>query len=1484
MAPRPGGESDKLGNKYESAWAIRHALHCIVYPRSAITAEDIDNDLGRGSEFTFFTGDVTEVHQLKRQHGSSNYWSIPALAGLGIFKLAERHVAGGRQYHFVSLIPFGPLKELAERARSSDDLPGFTKSWLTKDLRNAFDQLSAAGVLGDAQNAWTTLRGMWFEVHDERDVIQTNSMLAELSLEGLSGHLISLAIGDVLLKNLGKRLTRTELLEQLESFGVTPHTAGARESARERVAAVTESWIGAVKRELLQPPIERDEVAQLTQTLPTDRLAIVLGTAGGGKSSVLEQAVTSLAATGAEVLALRLDRVEPFASTTELGRQLSLDTSPAAALALAADGREAYLVLDQLDAVSLASGRMPQSFDVVMDLISEALSIANIRVILACREFDVDNDHRIRALAARTDIRKVEVGLLPKEAAKAAVQRMGLDPKPLTDIQLELLRTPLHLVLLSGIADQHGALSFQSKGSLFSAFWDRKRQAIRLRRDGVRFNETLARVANAASDRQTLSVPIEVLDDGDLSDDANVLVSEHVLAREGDRIAFFHEAFFDYAFARQWISRNENLIEFLTRDEQDLFRRGQVRQILQHLYEGDHERFLLEMEAILTSSAIRFHIKEAALAVFAELQTPTTAEVDLVLRVVATGQSYEVQLWRALQRPQWFKQFYEAGYVAAWLDGTDDDLKSRAVNLMISGANVQGDDVADLLEARDAAPERSNWVRWVVRFADVHSHRRLFDLLLSAVRDGAYDDAEEELWLAVHDLANHEPSWAIELLQARLVTHGAALELDPAGKVAALTVREYGASELVRECATAEPRLFVQTFVPYLRTVMAVTEYGTEDDPPIRDRHFAFRVPDQDRHDELGDALLAATEHALQTLVRYDPEAARPTLELLAEDPHDTAQFLLYRALAAGESSFADWAGGILLQGTNRLDCGYTLDPVWVSRELVKVVARHVDDPVHRLLEDQFRDLRGPHEHGLSFGRTAFAFLSALEESRLSQGGLRRLQEYRRKFNRDAPSASGGIIGGAIGSPIPAAAMTKMTDSQWLNAMAKYDKSDHDWNTLKGGARELARQLCGQVAGDPGRFARLALRMTVDLHPAYGDAMLMGFGDASTNVDAESIFAALRHIASLSHPENDRWLGMALRPHFREAPLDLVRLILDRTLHSEDPAENRTNANRNDRGDRRAESLHSYGINTTRGSLAESLGDLLVFDPDGQRTELVRPHLDTLASDPVLSVRSCVAHTIAASLRHTRPAAYAAFEQLIDGADVLLAVHLVQELMLYIGNANPEVIDPVIQRMLSSEDGEVRQAGGRLAAFAGLEWERPELLSQTLNADALVREGTAEMCAARLERTSNASLATSALLQLINDEDDDVREAAAKVAQNLRERPLRPFAALLSSLIDSRSYEYATPQLLLALEHAPDKVDDLALKAAQRFLSVYGKEAGDIRTSAAGDAHHISELVVRGLAQSRDRTHRASLLDVLDLLLELGIYGIGDAIAASERP
>lgn len=1485
MAPRAGGETDKYGNKYELAWAIRHALYCIRDDRRTLTLEDADPELAQGSEFTYATHVVTEVHQLKRQNGNSNSWTVKALSDLKIFEAAARHVAAGRHFHFVSLVPCRPLQELADRARRSTDLTAFTQSWLTDELRTVFDQLSAAPILATAQNAWDTLRGMWFSIQDEDDVVQVNDMLAELTLTGATGRLMSLAIGELLLGNLGAPMKRLDLLAKLTEVGIAPLPTGSSDTAHMQLVLTSNSWRESVQRALLEPVIERAEIGSVLEGFRFNRVGLVVGTAGGGKSSVLEQVVTSLQSSGAEVLALRLDRLDPFASTINLGEQLGFTTSPAATLGVAADGRDAYLVIDQVDAVSLASGRMPESFDVVMDLIDEAMSVGNVRILLACREFDVDNDHRIRALASRGDVFNVEVGALDDATISSAVEAMGLAPARITPSQRKLLATPLHLVLLNTIADQDDALAFQSRGSLFEAFWDRKRQSARARREGVRFNDVISLVANAASDRQVLSVPIELLDQGDLIEDANVLVSENVLVRDGDRIAFFHETFFDYAFARHWITRSESIVDFLLRDEQELFRRAQVRQILQHLHQREPDRFLAELESLLEHADIRFHIKATALAVFGNLQAPGTAEVELALRLAVAVPTLAPHLWHQLRQPQWFRAFDKDGHIASWLSSEDVDAKTLALDLMVSGSRQHGDDVAVLLAAQADKPEYLEWIRRIVRFAHVHEQRELFDLMLDATRQGAFDDSGHELWHSARDLAQRQPMWAIELLQVRLVDRDDSLTLDQGGKVAALGVRDYSAAELVRDAAALEPEAFLATVVPYLLKVMKATEYRPTDAGPLLDQHFHVRIAEHDVGDrDLDNALFDSTARAIERLATSDPEGVRATLQVLADDPHEAAQFLLFRGLIVAGPALADWAAALLLEGGERLECGYISDGDWVSREVVKSISPHTSDKLHKRLEALFRDLRNPYEQPARSGWTAFTFLSALAEARLTATGKGRLEELRRKFSAQEPVAPRGMVVGTVVSPIGDEAATKMTDSQWLRAMAKYNADDHDWDTLRGGARELSQQLQRRVAEDPLRFARLALRMTPEMHAAYATGVLMGFADGTVAVnDPEPIFEAIRHLAAFGKSGIDNWLGHSLRRFFKSAPLDIVAIVLDRALNSPDPADNAPVVTRSGGDPRRADDLRMNGINVARGSLAESLGDLLVNDVDGERTKLVRPYLDQLASDPVLSVRSCVAHTIAASLRHARPAAYGAFERLIDTDDLILATQLVQQLMLYIGNVDPQVIDPVIQRMLASTDVETREAGGLIAAFAALEWQRAPLMEQAMALDEHVRRGIAHLCASRLDRTSNAELAASTLVPLFNDPDDGVREAAADVAGSLRGQPLRPYASTLEALIASPGYVHASPQVFFTLQEAPDKVDDLALLTSQKFVEVSGSEAGDMRTSAAGDAHYVSELVVRGLAQSSDRTHRSALLDVLDLLLWHGVYGIGEAIAEFER-
>ena len=72
--------------------------------------------------------------------------------------------------------------------------------------------------------------------------------------------------------------------------------------------------------------------------------------------------------------------------------------SPLEVLAHIARGRDALLVIDQLDAVSNTSGRNPQVFEVVTELLKQARAYPNIRVLLACRSFDLQHDDRFQKL------------------------------------------------------------------------------------------------------------------------------------------------------------------------------------------------------------------------------------------------------------------------------------------------------------------------------------------------------------------------------------------------------------------------------------------------------------------------------------------------------------------------------------------------------------------------------------------------------------------------------------------------------------------------------------------------------------------------------------------------------------------------------------------------------------------------------------------------------------------------------------------------------------------------------------------------------------------------------------------------------------------------------------------------------------------------------------------------------------------------------
>lgn len=1486
MVPRLGGETDKFGNRYEGAWTIRHALQVLQGSGTSLCVEP-GGSLGDGVEFVYRNHHGTEVHQVKRQNRNANSWNVASLHDKGIWESLRSHVEAGRAFHFVSVLPARALDELADRARRSDDPASFEAEWLTDELRGPFDALSSARIYGSAKMAWRMLRGLWVEWHNERALVQTNAVMAEQVLVGAPGRLASLAIGQVLLENLGTTLDATTLTTRLAPYGLRGIARADAAAISETLRTVTRRWAASVERTQLRPAIPRQEAGRLVAEIRegTRPLILLTGNAGGGKSAVLHQTFTALDESDTPVLAFRLDRLEPFHSTQELGQRVGLLMSPVGALAAMADGRPCVLLVDQLDAVSMASGRIPETFDAVADLVDEAGLYPGMRVVLICRAFDADADARIRRLTAPDHCTRVEVGSLSDAQIDAAVGGMGVDVSRLAPQQRALLRSPLHLVLLAQIADREGALLFHTPRQLFDAFWDTKQEECG-RRPSVRFHDAVSAVVGAMSERQRLSVPHSVLDTDDLAASRKVLESEHVCVRDGRQLAFFHESFFDYAFAREWVRHEASLVAFLTGGEQELFRRGQLRQVLDHLRDLDPDRFTAEVEALLTSPEIRYHLKHLTLAVLRGLDAPTATEWGAVTRVLDTRPPFRDRLVDILARPDWFRRGDDEGVFENWLDSADTREQQWAVGLLVAVADALPDRVARLLEPHAADPGYGAWLIRIVPHARLAGSRPLFDLLLDGVRAGVFIGVEHTFWDPVSTLATEEPEWAVELLGALLAEGPDALRLDEQGRVALLLKWDHAALQAVTAAAAGAPEEFCVQVLPVLLTVMSLTAYPVRTGLPVHDRHFSHRHPGDDPID-LGDALLQGTTEALRTTAGRDSARACQLVELLMSEPYEAAQWLLYQVLAAAGSDLAPWSAEILLQGRFRLLSGYAANAVWGAREVLRAIGGSLPDSTFGRLERSLIHLRLPPEEELSPWHE-FSLLTALPEARLSERATRRLGELRRLHgDRREPDEPEGSTGGFVGPPIPAEAAQHMSDDQWLRAMRKHSRDRIDWQTDTGGARELSHVLRSMTVADPGRFARLAVRIDAGTHPAYGASLLLGLGEAEPYDDPQSVFAAVRHFAGQGRAAQDRWLGHALRKYLDHVPLDLVEALLSRALDFSEPSDTDGPSGAQMPGVDGydvARDLLTAGINTVRGSAAESLGDLLVHDADGSRAALIVPHLDRLAADPSLGVRACVAHVLRAAIRHDRRAVANAFAVLVRAPDHLLASPYVRRLAVALMHGDPLSAGPLTERMLRSPVAPVRRIGGQLAALAAMEWETPDLLAKVLAGnDTAQRQGAADVCAQRLLNTGDAALAHHALVRCFHDPDEDVREAAASVAAALRGRRLGPHRRTLTALIDSRTFGPALRQLLITLEHASDRVDELVLTCVRRFVAVSGTASADFARGAETHARHLGRLLLRAYVQASPPTRRSEILDLLDQLMLLGSYGVAEAINDSER-
>lgn len=1523
--PIAGGQSEKLGNRYESVWTVDSLLDVLWGDAVSVTVEPFGDD-AEGIEFIkVLANEIRESHSAKRQT-TGNQWTLHNLTAGGIdhsvlgplwkklFHHAETRVV------FVSGTAANELNELAEQARRCQDYKSFAhildqgpRRW----RRSAFEKYLLPLSSADAVLAFDYLRRTDVVGITERELIRRVEQRIRSVIKPADGTecdacSVRLLLAEIVFGRFGQAITRSTLLNHLDVHKLRERDLARDHNILHLIAARNRVYTRHVEADLVRgQQIERKEATAAFDALISDlpmRRIVIIGGAGLGKSCIVAQTVRLLETEEVPVVAIRLDVQTAALTSDSLGKALGFPTSPAVVLARVAGGRRSVLVIDQLDALSFASGRNQQLWDAFDELLRDAEHAGNMRVLLACRAFDAEHDPRLRRIIADgAHTLRINLELLDINTVTCTVQESAGRMPSLTTVQMEMLRTPLHLSqFLQG--SQGGGSSFGTVQDLLDHYWNRKRRAVeeQLGRES-RWPEIVERLAGWLSEHQTLSAPVDILDAW--GQDMRAMASQCVLSVEDRTCRFFHETFFDYAFARLFVTGGGNTANLLLESgqEQHLFRRGQVRQILSYRRGTRFGDYLSELSELLGHPKVRFHIKKVILDWLHSLDQPTVDEWKVV-----GGYQLDPKLGRHVQVVPhrslgWFEVLFQAGTWSTWLDSKDETLVSHAIWLLSMPEVMQhaSDQVANLFATRMDGSE--TWRRRfvdLIRFADVHCSRAMFDMFLQGFRAGWFDEAHETWWYHFNDMPKEVPVLACEFAAAYLDRLSEAIRFERS-----LSLRHFGkglSETFATNLAKIPPEGLVRGLLPSAAAAIKRTEV-TEAEGSVDDRLGVFRLAGEDG---FLAGLFRALLGAMSALASKNPETLDALTANCEDMPHRTMAVLLLRAWGANGPRYADRAIAFMLQRPDRLALGYAMG--WArsgehryatSRAAISAFAAHCSAECYSRLEEAVLSF-WPQQERPTRGFDSYLRLllvESLPEERLTprvRGQLAHLRDKHpeRGLLRLSPIDPRGCD--TVRTPIPIKALERMSDEQWVSAMRKYtpDVASPLVNGPKGGIHELCWELAWEAQANKGRFAALALRMPHDIAPDYFEAILRGLTDTQGDLPTERkarlvatqplesavILSVICRLHGFPNHPCGRTICSALG-HLADRlwPEPAFDILTHYALLDPDPDDKSWlppafGGTSNYGGD-----PVFAGINSVRGGAAHAIARLLFADKS--RWPALREAVHALVKDRSLAVRSVAVESLLALLNVDREEAVWLFLALVQGADSILGVPAVDRFLHHAGFSHYSQLRGILLAMAKAPLESARKNAARQITVAAFHTQEAEVdLANVLTGDESCRAGAAEVFAHNLGAESIRNKCRIQLRTLFNDESKGVRDVAKRCFRSLSSRQLLEEQTLIGEFIQSRSFRDGCEQLCLALQESNEWLPDVVCSIAERLVAVHMAETPEEPLESRIQLY-VPELVLRVYEQSRDAETKTRCLNAIDAMLELGVGSLESKLREVER-
>lgn len=1518
----PGGIADKRGNEYERKWTVRKFLDVIDGKANAIRYEGVSEEF-RGFEFALQLPDCVEWHQTKINAPDAN-WTLNALKRNGVTDAFKRRLSAdtASKCVFVSRDPARQMREFCEKAQITNNEQEFLDK-ISDQNKPTFDDLVEMWDV-DKGNAFEWLNRCEFRTESDQSMDEIIALYGRHLLKGDADLFASLS--KYLMENMNAPITTEIAQEWIRDFSPFTFRPGSLDpTLSEDIDAANWRYLesytpfGVAGEQI--PRAEASEVLSQLRMPDGPSLILLTGEAGCGKSGVVREVKNGLRESAIRHLAFRIDRYLSCQSSFEVGSVvLRREESLVSALERLSEDETSVLIIDQIDAVSDVSGRTGAIKDILFELVRESRLYGKVRCLLVCRSFDLQNDPQYRELERKHQAMRVEVKRLLWDDDVAPILTLNkVSAERFTKSERDLLCLPLNLAVFLEIGDPN--IGFSTGTSLMEELLKKKTRDLRRDRNiGWNVQDPLCAMAEWMSEKQALSCPVAVLDDFDGAVDW--LSSEGLIVTEQHRLAFFHESFFDFIFARSFVRSSRDIIEFLTSTEQHLFRRTQVRQILTAMRDMDKPTYLKALEDVLTHSKIRFHIKHAVAQWLATVNDATSDELKIIQSLDDGAEEFPVLMRSALfVSDSWFDVLNEGGQLSRMLEDASPLRRRYMLGWLSDISRERPDPVASVFRRWwRGDPSRTNELTvWFRLWRSIPINPELTALLRDVICSRADSGSEQNDLMGRMSLLrpfwDTEPEIAMGVVKELFAQW---FEDNPGSHPFNYLSRPVGNIREMSKVVKNTPAVFLDAMIPMLVKSAEIDSNDDSYSTRIRIRHNpgASGGP---------DALLSFFREALCTLAARSATEAEDRLKRIAPKLHKVMTHLHLETIGANPDALGHRLEG-LLDGPHLFKAGYE-HAEWKSfattaRSVVKANQIHVRTVEERVLNhwpelleasEFLRQLRVRGEDTTSFhtrryvigllkrsGYIQWCILQTIGHDMLSWRGKTRLVELQRKFSSEGFPKADRRRGDAIESPIPPSAVRKMSDDQWLAAIEKYDKHnayvEPENETIVGGTHELARELEGVTRSDPGRFARFFPRLPEDANSIYGQRLLQGLAGAE-QIDEDAAIAALRDAhARPGLPFEMQFIELVKRHPACGRDDEVFKALLwyaanggvQETLASNDnkppvtfpSIDDLLEANRN---------LYHNGINSSRGVAWQALGQVVARQPD-RATDLWALVECQPAEEVSTSVRAMMLYVLNPLYDLDRDRFCVCLKRLTEPIAGLrdeisalkpLATDAGVDLYFFIERDLPELAVWLMERMIDSSDWTLR--------LVGVWWALAERLRRGNTTDrfkGIERESPAHanlwasiLCEFAAD-TEFRTMAIMELKRLFSHDESEVRSAAAEVFRQIPESELPAFSYLAKAFIRSTTFtdgEDSADEVIRYLENTPHDVTELVLEASKIIVR-------DWEVSDSSSYYGIESLLKREYRNSENRPKlRKRILDVIDDMAARNIIGADDLMRLDDR-